>query len=274
MITSLQLTPAITQFSSHLLLPYCLVVIAPHRDDAPSLGSLEQALLHRLASTTGRVVDLAYSALVHQLGITQRFFPEGFGELEVINFHEDVDMFSAWPPPHFAAVEVPWRKVGEGAVGGTAAYDVFRASFRTPATGRVYDALPEESRTARALWVAPRRPAPGGPTVLHLAATGDHGFARRQHLGTPLVAQGVGTLALESPFYGTRKPAGQQGAKLRCVSDLLLLGRATIEESLLLLQRFADQGHTRLGEPAAGRSRWGRGKQRVRLEAHVCLLRG
>lgn len=38
-----------------------------------------------------------------------------------------------------------------------------------------------------------------------------------------------------SPFYGQRRPMLQCGAKLLCVSDLLLLGRATIEEARSLL---------------------------------------
>ena len=38
-----------------------------------------------------------------------------------------------------------------------------------------------------------------------------------------------------------------QGAKLLHVSDLLLLGRATIEESLLLLHWLGQAGHERLG---------------------------
>ena len=64
--------------------------------------------------------------------------------------------------------------------------------------------------------------------------------------------QGIATLALESPFYGERKPPHQQGAKLHHVSDLLLLGRATIEESLLLLHWLRRQGHERLGERGGG----------------------
>ena len=60
--------------------------------------------------------------------------------------------------------------------------------------------------------------------------------------------QGIATLALESPFYGQRKPHYQQGSKLLHVSDLLLLGRATIEESLLLLHWLGQAaGHERLG---------------------------
>lgn len=38
-----------------------------------------------------------------------------------------------------------------------------------------------------------------------------------------------------SPFYGQRRPLLQRGAKLLCVSDLLLLGRTTIEEARSLL---------------------------------------
>ena len=38
-----------------------------------------------------------------------------------------------------------------------------------------------------------------------------------------------------SPFYGKRRPFLQRGAKLLCVSDLLLLGRVTIEEARSLL---------------------------------------
>lgn len=47
------------------------------------MAAVEKQVLYALAQKTGRVVDLAYSSLVHQLGLTQRFFKEGFGQLEV-----------------------------------------------------------------------------------------------------------------------------------------------------------------------------------------------
>ena len=59
--------------------------------------------------------------------------------------------------------------------------------------------------------------------------------------------QGVATMVLESPFYGARRPAEQQGAKLLHVSDLLTLGRSTIEESLFLLSWAQKQGLSQLG---------------------------
>ncbi|WMV19166.1 hypothetical protein MTR67_012551 [Solanum verrucosum] len=68
-----------------------------------------------------------------------------------------------------------------------------------------------------------------------IAGTGDHTFERRLRLGGPLLKENIATMVLESPFYGKRRPLLQRGSKLLCVSDLLLLGRATIEEARSLL---------------------------------------
>ncbi len=64
-------------------------------------------------------------------------------------------------------------------------------------------------------------------------------------------AQGISTMVLESPYYGVRRPAGQEGSRLLHVSDLLVLGRATIEESLCLLDWAHRQGYGKLGKRAA-----------------------
>jgi hypothetical protein len=210
-------------------------------------STLEKLILHRLAESTGRAVDLAYASIIHRLKITPQFFAEGgFGDLRVVDFHQELKTFQSWPPPHFDETKIDWRRVREGSYNGRA-YTVLRAAFPTLTRGPAYDAMPTESRTAHALWIAPHNPAPGSPTAVHLAATGDHGFSRREHLAIPLISKGVGSIALESPFYGVRKPAEQQGAKLRRVSDLILLGKATIEESLFLLRWLSLRGHTRLG---------------------------
>ncbi len=59
---------------------------------------------------------------------------------------------------------------------------------RTPCYGRVYDALPEESRCAHVQLLRPRGPWEGD-CVVHLAGTGDHGFQRRMQLGAPLLSK-------------------------------------------------------------------------------------
>ena len=63
-----------------------------------------------------------------------------------------------------------------------------------------------------------------------------------------MLRQGVATMILESPYYGSRRPPYQEGSKLKRVSDLLTLGRATIEESLYLLAWAQRQDFRHLGE--------------------------
>lgn len=58
----------------------------------------------------------------------------------------------------------------------------------------------------------------------------------------------MATMILESPYYGARRPPWQEGSKLKRVSDLLTLGRATIEESLYLLAWAQRQQYRHLGE--------------------------
>ena len=72
-------------------------------------------------------------------------------------------------------------------------------------------------------------------------------LARRTAHLAAVNMQNVATLSLESPYYGARKPPAQRGSKLQRVSDLLMLGRATIEESLFLLAWAQRQGFARLG---------------------------
>ena len=65
--------------------------------------------------------------------------------------------------------------------------------------------------------------------------------------------QGVSVLVLESPFYGSRRPEGQKGSKLRVVSDLLTLGWATIFESICLLHMMnRREGYPRMCEHVWG----------------------
>lgn len=94
--------------------------------------------------------------------------------------------------------------------------------------------LPLESRVARVRWIAPRDTKAPAITVA-LAAWGDEDFAARMRLFAPAAARGVSALLLENPFYGQRRRVGQSGARLRTVSDFLVMGRATVREAHALL---------------------------------------
>ncbi|KAF8057852.1 GAMMACAL1 [Scenedesmus sp. PABB004] len=198
----------------------------------------------------GRPLDLLYARLG---GLNARFFERGWGNLGIVDLQQDIDMISDWPPQ---PMHINWRLLQSGSWEG-APYKLYEGSFRTPCVNRIYDALPEESRVGRVQLLVPAPGAPRGgaaraaplfeqphtsAAVLHLAATGDHGFARRLRLGGPLLQQGVCQLVHESPYYGARRPAAQRGSKLCAVSDLLALGWATIYESLCLLHWLEQEG--------------------------------
>ena len=69
------------------------------------------------------------------------------------------------------------------------------------------DHLPEESKLAEALVVMPPEWTVDTPVCVQLAATGDEGFMdRRRVVAGPLLEAGIGSVILENPFYGRRKP--------------------------------------------------------------------
>ncbi|RID71466.1 hypothetical protein BRARA_C03403 [Brassica rapa] len=170
------------------------------------------------------VIDHIYGAFMHRTRITPPFFSRGWGgpNLELLErmakqlFPMYLEGHNCPPPP-----------------------------LVRPLTA----ALPPESRTARVAWLVPKDVPPQKMScVVHLAGTGDHTYDRRLRLGGPLVKQNIATMVLESPFYGRRRPFLQRGARLLCVSDLLLLGRATIEESRSLIHWLdVEEGFGKMG---------------------------
>ena len=91
------------------------------------------------------------------MGLSAPFFKAGWGDLGVVDFKEAEALLRGWPPEHFET------KAGSSA-------------------------LPEESRMARVRLLRPKH-ASVMDCVVHLAGTGDHGFARRMNLGSPLLRQ-------------------------------------------------------------------------------------
>lgn len=104
-----------------------------------------------------------------------------------------------------------------------------RGTFQSP----LADRLPEEARAAVVELRAPRAHRARSLVVM-LASTGEEGFWLRSLFGGPLVEQGIATLSLESPFYGSRRPKGQRGPLLRTVSDQFAMNVATVQEARAL----------------------------------------
>ncbi|RYE82274.1 MAG: abhydrolase domain-containing 18, partial [Myxococcales bacterium] len=102
--------------------------------------------------------------------------------------------------------------------------------------------LPPESRRGRVLLQLPDTRGPG-PVCIHLAATGEDGFERRKRLCAPLLQQGIGSLLLENPYYGARRPAAQRGSDISTVADLMVMGRAVVDETRSLAVWLHERGH-------------------------------
>lgn len=108
--------------------------------------------------------------------------------------------------------------------------------------------LPHESKIADALFILPDGWDQDTPVCVQLAATGDEGFeARQKFVAEPLASKGIGSVILENPFYGTRRPPDQDGTYVRTVSDLWLMGLAVVAETRAILAWLRQQGFLNLG---------------------------
>lgn len=196
--------------------------------------------LHRIAD------DLATSALR-----LPRLYRDGFGSQHQIDriTRSIVDYdrnFAAAP------IEVYWTAPRRGRQ-----VQLSAGEFVSPT---LHIGLPRESRVANLEWVEPL----GGidsdtPVVLHLAASGEVGFFSRRRLAVALADEGIASVSLENPYYGSRKPAGQRHAALRTVSDQFAMNYATVEEGRAILgylrrlgfERIAVTGYSQGGVMAA-----------------------
>lgn len=116
--------------------------------------------------------------------------------------------------------------------------EVRLASFESPAA----TPLPAESRRARVeIWTPTRRFSRA--MCIILAMTADEGFRLRQPLARRLLAEGIGSIILENPYYGSRRPRGQRGPVLRTVVDQLAMNTATVDEARALLGWIRDAGY-------------------------------
>jgi hypothetical protein len=164
------------------------------------------------------------------------FFGEGWGDLPRIRELRSTGSHLGSAQP----IEVRWEESMEDQTA-----TLHRGAFLSPYTDLP---LPAESRTAFFEMVLPRKASRETPICIHFAATGDEGFARRrQALALPLLRDGIGSLILENPYYGRRRPPGQHKKMLNRFSDLWAMGGAAVEEGRSLMQWLRREGYERLG---------------------------
>ncbi len=164
-----------------------------------------------------------------------RFFEDGWGSTALLEQLSRRQQGFGLPELHEVALSAPRREGG---------MLVQEGRFSSPAA---VGPLPAACAEARFQLLLPANAGPTPPVCLFLASSGDHGFGLRRYLAKPLVAQGVGAMLLENPYYGSRRPPGQQGEALRTVADLLLMFRATAVEATALLGWLLATGHPKVG---------------------------
>ncbi len=164
------------------------------------------------------------------------FFKDGWGDLARLRELAQAGCRPAAPQP----IAVRWEAREE-----TAGVVLRRGRFASPYAELP---LPAESREAFFELVLPAGASDQTPVCVHFAATGDEGFLRRRRaLALPLVGAGIGSLILENPYYGRRRPPGQHRKMLNLFSDLCAMGGAAVAEGRSLLRWLRQEGYTRLG---------------------------
>lgn len=164
-----------------------------------------------------------------------RFFQEGWGPESLLERLSRSPQGFALPELHEVTLSAQRR---EGR------FLVQEGRFPSPAA---VGPLPASSAEARFQLLLPPDAGPRPPVCVFLAASGDHGYGLRRFLARPLVSQGMGALLLENPFYGSRRPPGQQGEAVRTVAEMLLMFRATAVEAVALLGWLLARGHPKVG---------------------------
>ena len=203
----------------------------------------------------GRLLDVhVYRARVRlrdalQPGLARkrRFFAGGWGDLRAV--HAALDAAEGHLAkglnlvPHPTPLQIRWRPCTEAGVPA----GLLEGSFRSPFAAL----LPPAAQQARFLWV-PADPAaaavppgePGAPPapavgcVVHNAATGEEGFATRLRYARMLQRRGLGSVLLEAPFYGSRRPPGQEQHYIRTVADYMMHGLAIMAEGAALMEHL------------------------------------
>ncbi|VDD82568.1 unnamed protein product [Mesocestoides corti] len=118
-------------------------------------------------------------------------------------------------------------------------------SYVSPMVDLIPGAMCSRNRIGRFQMIVPKQWRSNfRPVCFHYAGTGDHSYYRRRvFLANQLLDDGIASVILMNPFYGTRMPMDQKGSALNYLSDLFVMGGALILECHTLLQWCQKQGY-------------------------------
>ncbi|HMV41712.1 MAG TPA: alpha/beta hydrolase family protein [Leptospiraceae bacterium] len=191
------------------------------------------------------LLDTLYSTVVNR----DLFFQSGWGDKHGLEYLLSVNPTSIHLRP-VKEIDIKWGEIKK-----EKEYLVQDGEFQSPFEF-IYDIkgekvkveLPEETKTAYIQRILPFDFSLQSPLTIHFAATGDEGYSRRRlMLAIPLAKKGIGSVLLENPYYGKRRPKGQKGVVIRTFTEFLRMSRAATDEGIALLKYFHRAGHRKLG---------------------------
>lgn len=154
-----------------------------------------------------------------------RFFTDGWGDQSAI---DAAGMPAGEPSP----IAIEW--ISDGTHDGISiSVGIFESPVAT---------LPDHARHG-----AVTRLLPGDGTdriVVLMAAWNEHDSRARFGIARRLAQRGIGSLVLENPYYGIRRPTDHDGQPIRTVADFFQMGIGAVTEGRGLLATVQQEGFT------------------------------
>ncbi|MEA2023557.1 MAG: alpha/beta hydrolase family protein [Actinomycetota bacterium] len=152
-----------------------------------------------------------------------RFFTDGWGDPSAIDA-------AGMPSGNPRSIAIEWVS--------NAAVDAITTSvgvFESPVV-----ALPDHARHGAVTRVLPVEGA--DRMVVLMAAWNEHDSRARFGIARRLAQRGIGTLVLENPYYGIRRPDHHDGQPIRTVADFFRMGIGAVTEGRGLLATVREEG--------------------------------
>ena len=201
---------------------------------------------------------LAVMSIVDRLvkGVTcsAKCFGDGWGDQRVLNELTQLSVTMKNPKSCMQPVAKYFDSTKMNCVEdkkGNKHFRTFTGSFESPLNCLFPDLLPLESRTCNFKMILPKewKNEDKKRICLHYAPTGDHGYTRRGYsLAHPIAKDyNIGSVLVENPYYGSRKPEKQSRSAVGHVTDIFSMGCSLMLEGQFIFSWLEYQGYGPLG---------------------------
>lgn len=170
------------------------------------------------------IIDRMAGLLIARGPDRMRFFSGGWGDLENV---EDLEVTGLTDPEPLA---VSWSRPRV-----TNAISVQDGTFPSPVEGLAHHSQQGHARRVEPLDGTDR-------IVVLMAAWNDHGYQTRTAIAVRLARRGIGTVILENPFYGLRRPDPERDQPIHTVADFVRMGNGAVHEARGMLTTLRSEG--------------------------------